>query len=430
MNVLKKFVLVLAGAWLTTPVYSQALQFKDVAALAVANSPSIKARERDLEAANSALSGAEWLRYPSATVTLASQPSGSDGKSLPTGEGSQSSMLRVEQTVYAWGGIEARVRTSSLQRDVAAFTVQSETNTVLDRVITAFGQLQQAQERIVIQQDSVKRLKEYDAMMARRFATQIGSRNDVALVTSRLRQAESDVVQSRALRDRARAALEEITGSAIPAVQSQKPFALNFNSLDALQLTVLDAAVELRSARLQRDIAEAQVDQRTADIFPKLLARLERIHTASSNVPSVDYTQAYLVIEGTLGNGLAQVEGVRESAAKVLSAEQQVEVARRSLLQTASSAWTDYKSLEEQLPNLKEITQQNEEIVESFLRQYIAGKKSWLEVLNQERELTQSRLSLVDSYTSAISTANRILRLAGQLMPAAPQPAANLDTSK
>jgi adhesin transport system outer membrane protein len=426
MNGFLKVALVIAGACSVAPVWSQALQFKDVASLAVANSPTIKARERDLEAANSALNGAEWLRYPAMTVTLATQPSGAEGNTLPTGTGSQTSMLRVEQPLYAWGGIDARIRTSSLQRDVAAFTVQTETNTVLDRVIGAFGQMQQAQERIVVQQNSLKRLKDFDAMMARRFETQIGSRNDVALVTSRMRQAESDLVQSRALRERSRAALEEITGSAIPEVVTQKPYSLNFNSLDAVQLTVLDAAVELRNARVQRDIAEAQVEQRTADIFPKLMARVERIHSASTNLPAMDYTQAYVVLEGALGNGLAQLDGVRESSAKVLAAEQQVEATRRGLLQAVTSAWTDYKSYEEQLPNLQDITQQNEEIVESFLRQYIAGKKSWLEVLNQERELTQSRLALIDTLTSAVSTANKILRLTGQLMPAAATPAAAL----
>ena len=71
------------------------------------------------------------------------------------------------------------------------------------------------------------------------------------------------------------------------------------------------------------------------------------------------------------------------------------------------------QAYEEQLPDLTEVARQNEEIVASFIRQYIAGRKTWLDVLNSERELTQSRLTLADTRAAAISAQSRMARLAG-----------------
>ena len=54
-------------------------------------------------------------------------------------------------------------------------------------------------------------------------------------------------------------------------------------------------------------------------------------------------------------------------------------------------------------------------IVDSYMRLYLAGKKTWFEVLSAERELTQSRLSMADMKAAAASANNRVLRILGKL---------------
>jgi len=88
---------------------------------------------------------------------------------------------------------------------------------------------------------------------------------------------------------------------------------------------------------------------------------------------------------------------------------------RRALLQQTASAWSDFRSFSDQEAILKEITSENQEIVESFIRQYLAGKKSWLDVLNVERELVQSRLQIADIRATQMTAALRLQRLGGHL---------------
>ena len=392
-------------------LHAQEINFRDVLNLAIANSPSIKAKEREFDASNNALKGAQWGRYPALSLSLSSNPTGVGGNLAP-GTSSPSSSLRLDQPLYAWGAIDARIRTADLQRTVAKLSIQSEVNSVSDRIIASFGQVITAQEKIIIQQEAINRLVEFEGMIGRRLATQLSSKNDASLVNSRLQQARSELVQSRSLEVRSRAQLEEITGQSVKQKLIRSSASVGFENLDALQMASVDSSSEFASARLGRDLAENQIKQRSADLFPKLSGRVERVNSPSAGLV---YTQAYVVFEASLGNGLSQLEGVNESSSRLLAAEQQIEVTRRTLFQQSASTWADYVAYRDQAAILKDITQENEEIVASFVRQYLAGKKSWLEVLNAERELVQSRLQMADLNSSLMSATYRLQRLSGQL---------------
>lgn len=392
-------------------VQAQEISFRDVLNLAIANSPSIKAKEREFDASNNAMKGAEWGRYPAFSFSLSSNPTGVGGNLAP-GASSPSSSLRLDQPLYAWGAIDARIRTADIQRSAAKLAIQSEVNSVSDRIISSFSQVITAQEKIIIQDEAVSRLAEFEGMIGRRLATQLSSKNDASLVNSRLQQARSERVQLRSLELRSRAQLEEITGQTVKEKLKGSSASIGFQNLDALQIASLDSSSEFASVRIARDLAENQIKQRTAELFPKLSGRVERINSPSAGLV---YTQAYVVFEANLGNGLSQLEGVNESASRLLAAEQQIEATRRTLLQQTASSWADYVAYRDQTTILKDITLENQEIVASFVRQYLAGKKSWLEVLNAERELVQSRLQMADLQTSLMAATYRLQRLSGQL---------------
>jgi outer membrane protein TolC len=136
-------ILKYARTWLLVPVvfclpglHAQEISFRDVLNLAIANSPSIKAKEREFDASNNALKGAEWGRYPALSLSLSSNPTGVGGNLAP-GTSSPSSSLRLDQPLYAWGAIDARIRTAVIQKSAAKLAVQSEVNSISDRVIAA-----------------------------------------------------------------------------------------------------------------------------------------------------------------------------------------------------------------------------------------------------------------------------------------------------
>jgi len=56
-----------------------------------------------------------------------------------------------------------------------------------------------------------------------------------------------------------------------------------------------------------------------------------------------------------------------------------------------------------------------ETILASYIRQYEAGKKTWLDVLNIQREMTSAQLELVNVRTQWYRTSLKLMVLVGAL---------------
>lgn len=383
----------------------------ELARLAIFRAPAIQVRAREVDAAEYGVSAARWGRFPSLSVSGASHAWQSSGASGGTQPGS---VVKLEQTLYAWGGIEGRIQAAEQQRDIAELARLTEINVVLDRLITAFGQFQQAQERIAIQRLALARLRDYQAMIARRRATQLSSANDEALVLARVFQTEADIATTESSLQRARALIEELTFEPVQSVRPGETTLPDVGSLPDLEDSALRVSPELASARLQREVADTEVRLKKADMMPRLIGRVQEVRSPTAS-QTLSYTQAYIGVEASLTNGLSQFDGVRQSVSRMQAAEQQIQVQERNLRQLCLSTWADANNYSVQIPALAGLVQNNGSVVESFMRQYIAGKKSWLDVLNAERELTQSQLSQADVRAQIVMAGLRLRRLTGHL---------------
>jgi adhesin transport system outer membrane protein len=119
-----------------------------------------------------------------------------------------------------------------------------------------------------------------------------------------------------------------------------------------------------------------------------------------------------------------------------------VEGSRLDLEQKLNSAWIDAQSSATQREPLRILARTNVAIVDSFLRQYRVGRKSWLDVLNAQREAAQALYSLADVESQTLSGALRVRLVTGALsadtldslvlnpLPVSVPPAPIMDLSK
>ena len=56
-----------------------------------------------------------------------------------------------------------------------------------------------------------------------------------------------------------------------------------------------------------------------------------------------------------------------------------------------------------------------DETLSSYMRQYESGRKTWLEVLNTQRELTEQRIQLTQTQSDWLVTSLRIAAITGML---------------
>ena len=99
--------------------------------------------------------------------------------------------------------------------------------------------------------------------------------------------------------------------------------------------------------------------------------------------------------------------------AKLDAAEKNAAQAKDQLLRMAAE-YENYRAASarrtELLYNRKALSQ----VLDSFSRLFVAGKRSWLDVLNAVRELTQSEVSVSDAEATMIASAYKLRLYSGQ----------------
>jgi adhesin transport system outer membrane protein len=83
----------------------------------------------------------------------------------------------------------------------------------------------------------------------------------------------------------------------------------------------------------------------------------------------------------------------------------------RQVSSLSSFRMQQYNLIDTQKQSVHELT----EILASYQRQYKAGKKAWLEVLNMQRELTEQRLQYVQAKSDWLTYTLKLASLTGLL---------------
>jgi adhesin transport system outer membrane protein len=113
------------------------------------------------------------------------------------------------------------------------------------------------------------------------------------------------------------------------------------------------------------------------------------------------------------GPGLSVLSAAEAAVSRVATAEQAVLTHERQLLLQVRSAWAELLAQRQQLDPVRRIARASDEVVASYLRQYQVGRKTWLDVLNAQRESTQARYALADLDWGIQAVHMRLLLLSG-----------------
>jgi adhesin transport system outer membrane protein len=155
--------------------------------------------------------------------------------------------------------------------------------------------------------------------------------------------------------------------------------------------------------------AGAEVDARRSVLYPQLAFRLEKqFGTAADN-------RALVVLRAQPGAGLSAGTAVAAAQRRVDEATQARAEAVRALREQVETTWVQYGSALERLEGVRQSVDMSQAVSESYARQYVAGRKTWIDVLNAVREVTQSQFALVDAGAQARTAGLTLWLLTGGL---------------
>jgi adhesin transport system outer membrane protein len=235
---------------------------------------------------------------------------------------------------------------------------------------------------------------------------------DLQLAQTRLDSVKSDLSATRARVESYAVRLKQLIGQSINLDELLANLSAPLN-LPISQDRALEAAIAIhptiQKARAQSLIQEAIVEENRSALLPDVYLRAERQYGAFSMQTSNTFQDRIFVgLSTQLGAGLSVLSNVKAAQAKSLAAKEEVQSQTLSITEQVLTDYAQAVRLTEQTQALESALTSQEQVMLSHDRQFLAGRKSWTEVLNAARELSQAQAQLTDIKANHIAVSWRL----------------------
>ena len=376
--------------------------------------PMLVAARTETRAAAQDVSASERLRWPSISATVESETG--NLRSYPN------RAVQVDQTLWDAGRNTARINESRVLADISLVKVYLQQQDVFLQIVNAWQNMIASRERLKVADKTLQRLKDYQLQMRRRVQAEASASIDLELVDSRLLQTEVEWSTAKTGLQLALTRLAQFTGeddlerrvvsvSYADTLEQTESFALSVNSTDWNQVASSHPAVA--KARHEVKQVKERLQAKNAEAFPQVFARVYKPLNPIPNNPDIS-TTAFLGLRYTPGAGFANLVEAQAMNTRVASTEQAVEAVMRDTRQSLENDREEFFNARSRMQALLRSVAGSEKVLESYQRQFQAGRKSWLDLLNAVRELAQNEYALADAKAGMVAAMNRLQIRMGQ----------------
>ncbi len=394
-------------------VYASCVRAQDssevglVAALSYAgqNHPQVRAARSRLTVAELQLEAAQWQAFPSFALDA----------SAATGGGGLTT-LSLTQPVYTFGRIGSSISAAQSRSEAAIAAVNEAVLEVQLRVSQLYFEVLTTSDRLRVHDDNIGSHRRLVQMMTRRTEVGVGSSSDVQLVKTRLDQAVNDRVRAANQLQKSQQQLGMLLDRQVANVRPVRFLSNLFQSDAAASTQAIEfSPTQIRLSREAFALGQDASASRAAAL-PQAIVRAEKVHSSGGLTYSDNRLLAGFQFQP--GAGLGALSHARAAVFKTQAAADEIEKNKRDVQERIRSVWLDIQSNRQQLQYLDGLKRSNVAIVSGFYKQYQAGKRSWLDLLNSQRETAAAELAYVDAVYAEQAAWGQLYLLTGRLTDA------------
>lgn len=372
---------------------------------AVNDNPQVQSKMADVRAQTFRIGEAKGSRFPSATVEAASRD-----------DGSNSRLIRVQQPLWGFGQIDAAIDAAESREALARADLLQARRQLMEDVISAYTNLVGSMEKLASAQSFGSKLGDLLRMIERREQGGLAATADVRLALARKANADNSEIQLRQAIQRYRLELEGLTRLTNPVVEPLLRLDTRLESLDHYLRDVDSTNALILSRKLSVQIVERELDLTKKQNYPMISLRVDKgIGTNVASSVNQD-TRYSVVLEGRVqGGGVSSFNRIQSEAQRLESASMIYEAARIDAIKKISSLHNDASTFALNIAVYDQSIAASRETYESYLRQYDAGRKSWMDVLNAIREWADAEQQVITVKSSYAERVMQLQAVTGQL---------------
>ena len=356
---------------------------------AVATHPSVRASKDAMEGGRARVRSARWGYFPSPSVGVETQTL--DGNPVLT--------AGVTQPLWTGGKLRADLNLARAQLDASKWGIAEAQNNLALQVVDQHQQFSSAMMVLSAYDQYIVGLSEFSAMMRRRVAQGYSADVDAKLVLARLNEARNVRTNLLLTQRTTVEALSFLTGQELAA----RDIVLSDDGAEVYALTISDAEFLRRSRRVnptlnrlseEIEAAQAGVAQARSALSPVIALRAQHRELSFSPVTE---NRVFLTLDFSLGGGLSSLENIRSARMAKNEARHSRDAFQIDLSTAIINDLETLKATKRLIDvlSVNRVTQQ--EIYQSYLRMFLVGQRTWLDVLNVMREAVEAERNLAEA---------------------------------
>lgn len=391
------------------PLTSAAQVLERLMALALASHPSAQSQRAQLQSAQSGLDSARWQFYPTPSIAVEQAHTASTDPSY-RGD-NRVATLRLQQPLYTGGRLSASMDKAKASLEIGQSALEEVEQQLGLRVVQAYGEWMSAHLKTQAQEKSVSTHIRLSEQVKRRISVGTSADSDLVLAMARLESVHAESQATRAQGEMALARLNQLLGSPVD-IANLTALLASARELPADSQVLLAQALEkspaIQKAKAQARVQEAVVLERRAELSPEVYLRLERQY-GNFNLPnSSPENRLFFGLSSRFGAGLSSLTNVEAARAQHQAALAEIEVQSRNVAEQVLTDQALALSSARRLQSVQAALNANADVSASYDRQFLAGRKTWIDVMNAARELTQTEMQLADLQASLVAVSWRL----------------------
>lgn len=364
----------------------------------------------DVRASDEDLQAVQRQRWPTLSAVI---EDGSKTTSSPAAR-----VMRVEQNIWDFGRMGARIAESEVSTDTAKTRVVLQQQLLALQAVNAWQSLLASHAKVAVAEATLSKLAGYRTQMQRRIIAEVSPAIDLELVQSRMLQTQVELSAAQTSIRTALTKLEQVSGVAgLGAHLSQLPAlpGLDATSHMPTLLASTDWTLAARKhpavtkARLESEAAEFRVAAKQTEKWPQIYARVDQPIAGSQGKAAGFFGLRY-----TPGAGFSTMVEAQALSSRAASLAQGVEVAQREVYEALQNDRDEFFNTRQRIEALSSAVEGSDKVLDSYGRQFTAGRKTWQDLMNAVREVAQNQYALADANAAMYGAMHRLQVRLGQ----------------
>ena len=391
---LRLWTLAAIGVLLSYESFSQNLP--TLISTALMSHPSIASQKAQMQAAEIGIETAKWQYFPTPAVST-ERANAASGDPFYGGDKNVTT-VRLQQPLWTNGRLTAGKEKAQASLAYETADLNETSLQISLKVAQAYADFLASHWRMQSTEQSLATHQKLREQVQRRMELGVQSDADLQLAQTRLDSVRSDLSAARARVETYAVRLKQLIGQPINLgellANLSSPLALSVSQDMALE-AALAINPTIQKARAQSQIQDAIVEENRSALLPDVYVRAERQFGAFSiQTSSAFQDRIFVGLSTQLGAGLTVLSNVKAAQARSLAAKEEVQTQTLSISEQVLTDYAQVTRLAEQTQALASALTSQEQVMLSHDRQFLAGRKSWTEVLNTARELSQAQAQL------------------------------------